>query len=255
MPIVRWGKLNIFIPFRNLGLYYETFVLREYGALNIRDGDLVLDAGASVGDFTIVAAGSTPHGMVVALEPDPVYYSILVENIQRNHLNNCLPLNVALASHIGDIVLRFGSPDDGPRKMTVPSVRLTRLLSNLGLSHFDVVKLDIEGMERVVFKDDTWLHRVREVALETHGKRTHEDVVRSLAKNGFKVSMFRRRDALANFLRFAITHPLDLIRIERYSKAMAFRRFLAYLRKPNKPLQVVAETESDIHIVYARKLS
>ncbi|MEM3191504.1 MAG: hypothetical protein QW292_05305 [Candidatus Parvarchaeota archaeon] len=53
---LKCGSLRIIVKRAEAFVYYSTFVVGEYNKLQLRNDDLVIDAGASIGDFTIKAA-------------------------------------------------------------------------------------------------------------------------------------------------------------------------------------------------------
>ena len=68
--------------------------LKKY---KFREGDIIIDAGAYFGYFTILAAkkvGKT--GKVIAFEPDPRNYKILQKNVAAAGLNNVIIVKKAL---------------------------------------------------------------------------------------------------------------------------------------------------------------
>jgi len=64
----------------------------------VEGGDLVVDCGASVGAFSLLAAGLALQGKVFAFEPEPLTFSLLCPNIEKNGLSSpakCFPLGLA----------------------------------------------------------------------------------------------------------------------------------------------------------------
>jgi len=240
------------IPTIDINDYYSTIVGGQYSSLEVRPGDNVLDAGAAVGDFSLLAAEAVgSSGQIVSLEPNPYYYSILTENIRVNELNNCIPLPLALSSKTGMNSVCV-SLESG-RRIEAHSITITDLLRLTALPHFDVVKLDIEGGEEPIFHDTSWLSTVRELVLETHG-RTFETVVSSLEKSGFHVSEYTLRDMANRAIRFGFKHPKDLARAERFSKALGMRTIFKSIFYMNKRPKIVSRRDSLLRIVHGKKL-
>ena len=123
----------------------------------IKEGDVVIDAGAYLGHFTVYAARRAgPTGKVVAFEADPYVYEMLLRNIRLNDLTNVIAINKGVWSH--DAELAFDSrgnasqivADDARVKTLVkkiPVVSLDSELHRLGLPQVDLIKMDIEGAE------------------------------------------------------------------------------------------------------------
>lgn len=73
--------------------------MKVYNSINIRPGDVILDVGANIGDFTVLSSWLTgPQGSVIAIEPNPFYYEILNRNIALNGLRNVKPLRLAVSN-------------------------------------------------------------------------------------------------------------------------------------------------------------
>jgi FkbM family methyltransferase len=255
---VRHQNWNLLIPRRDLLVYYETFVLRPYASLKISEGDRVLDAGASIGDFTLEAAQATGDtGCVVALEPDPFYYSILSSNLKANDVRNCIPLRIALADKAGSGFIEANTLQQRElegisTEVEVSTISVEDLLLKTGLPCFDVIKLDIEGWERLVFRKTSWLDNVREISMETHGD-TYLPIVKILESKHFGISLYQGRDMVRNIVEFVTRHPGNFIKMERISGGMAFKRFLKYVMDPKKPPQIVSKSDTTLRIVHARR--
>ena len=127
----------------------------------LRAGMTVLDVGAHVGQYTLLASGIVgPAGRVIAFEPHPVLGRVLARNVTRAGCQNVTVLPVALgrASGSGTLVLHppdnFGGsslrPDDasaGHARATVEVTTLDEALDRLGGPPVDLVKIDVEGAE------------------------------------------------------------------------------------------------------------
>jgi hypothetical protein len=78
----------------DLFAFYEILLRRDYTAdgQNISDGDVVIDVGANIGCFTILASRAVgPAGRVIAIEPDAANFSQLVHNIALCDRDECCP--------------------------------------------------------------------------------------------------------------------------------------------------------------------
>lgn len=134
---------------------------------NLKKGDIVIDAGAYSGLFTIYAAkkvGST--GKVIAYEPDPYNWVILNKNIELNNLKNVevvkkglfdkvdsLPFDVqSVGSNIVSIDHAFHN------RKTINHINVAPLdeeIKRLGLKKVNFIKMDIEGAEIEAMKGAT----------------------------------------------------------------------------------------------------
>jgi len=124
----------------------------------VKPGMTVLDIGAFLGEYTLLAArqvGST--GRVYSFEPEPVNFSFLLRNIDRNALSNIVSaLPYAVAEKSGTKTF-FLEPDEGSgsslffqrqREATKVPVECVALDAFLDESLVvDIIKVDIEGGE------------------------------------------------------------------------------------------------------------
>lgn len=125
----------------------------------LRPGDRVLDVGANVGFFTLLAAAAVGHrGHVSALEPVPANADVLEHNVRLNGFRSVDVTRAAAGDHVGEIRLGLDHPDlreggvsghyteDGGRDaLTVPVVTLDEHLRDRpGLR---LAKIDVEGAE------------------------------------------------------------------------------------------------------------
>jgi FkbM family methyltransferase len=126
-------------------------------------GGTFVDVGANVGAFTIPAAKRVgPSGTVLAVEASPRVFPFLEENVRTNRAGNVrlkycaasdcdsagVPFYEAPADHFG---MGSMAPQFGARPVLVPSRPLNQLLAEEGLSHVDILKVDVEGFEAQVF--------------------------------------------------------------------------------------------------------
>lgn len=116
---------------------------------------VILDVGAHIGFFSILAAQRFPEAQVIAVEPDLENYTALLKNIALNNLTNISTHNVAVAGQYGKVTFYtsahtvahslFGDFDGkSVDKKEVEAVPL---------SHFknvDVLKFDAEGAEYTI---------------------------------------------------------------------------------------------------------
>ena len=199
-PLLRFGKLRFRMGAPgNVPSFYEIFFQGDYGGLAIRPDDVVLDAGANVGVFSIWA--SSKCRSVIAVEPAPETFNLLELNKRINKANNVLLVNRAFSDHDGYVNMggdgaTFRIERDG---ILIPSSTIDSLLAELEVS-IDVVKMDVEGAEKVSL-DGSYLQRVREIIVETHS--TDKVVVATLQSHGFKTRRINSnvRKTLLNIVR------------------------------------------------------
>lgn len=158
----RLGSLKICVDPHDGGVGYQLYIGRGYEPLTterfraaIEPGMAVLDLGANVGYFTLLAAeGVGASGSVIAFEPEPKNCELLHKSLTANGFTHVdcrqqaasdtdemLPLYVAPK---GEGLHTIGTPDQDWDSIEVEAVRLDRVFPS---ERFDFIKMDIEGAE------------------------------------------------------------------------------------------------------------
>lgn len=159
------------------------------GFYSPRAGDVVVDAGANVGLFSIWLARRGPGARVVALEPFAENFAQLQANLRVAGLgpDRVEPRRMALGAAVGagtmvavgdrslDHTLRLGDGEglgDGGAEAgdAIPVVPLAGLLDLARADRLALLKVDVEGSERDAFEtvDRATLERFDRIAIEYH---------------------------------------------------------------------------------------
>jgi len=140
---------------------YEWFEL-DFLERTLRPGFTVLDIGANIGLYSIVAARAVgPAGKVFSLEPDQCNCDFLRRNVELNGLANVHITQAAASDSTcpGRLFLSADNKadhrifDSADRREHVP-VDLTTIddfVAARGIARVDVVKMDIQGAEPRAF--------------------------------------------------------------------------------------------------------
>ena len=145
----------------------ETLLLNVY-RFKMTSRQVVVDIGASVGDFALLASRD-PDSRVYAFEPSPVAYSYMRENVASNRRTGVHIFNASANAHTLDLILKkYGEP------------------------RIDFLKVDCEGCEyNVLLKcPPANLGKVERIAMEIHPTlgRPVNDIVLALRREGFAVT-------------------------------------------------------------------
>lgn len=147
-------ELDLYTAYDALFPIYASRIYTPDPAFEPKPGWVVLDLGAQQGIFTCKAARAVgPQGLVVAFEPHPTNFSLLVNNVSRNALRNVSTVEAAVADRVGESELYLHLHSTGyslARKSSLGSLQvcLTTLeesAAELRLQRVDLIKLDIEG--------------------------------------------------------------------------------------------------------------
>lgn len=122
----------------------------------IRKGATVVDVGANLGYFALVAARAAGEsGKVIALEPSPTSYELLLQNLRLNKATNVNARNEAAGDQPGEAALYLFREanwnsllDQDKSALGSVMVRVLALDDLLADEHrVDVVRMDVEGYE------------------------------------------------------------------------------------------------------------
>lgn len=167
--------------------FYEVAIREDYFAARqlIEPGDTVIDVGANIGCFALLASRRVgPTGRVVALEPEARTFEQLQRNIALNHATNVTALRLAIGGRCGEVTLHispesalfssiYGHGDVGRadgRTQTVPMITLEELFNRHSIAHCRYLKLDCEGAEHDIVASMTSevAGRIAGITMELH---------------------------------------------------------------------------------------
>lgn len=123
----------------------------------VKVGDIVVDVGANIGTHTIALAKRVgPSGQVIAFEPQRLTLQTLCTNITLNNLDNVKAERVALGAKCGEVsipVIKQGNLGNIGHQLWGEG-ELTPLLTldSYSLPGIDLLKIDVEGMEKTVLE-------------------------------------------------------------------------------------------------------
>lgn len=172
---------------------------------SIQDSSIVIDLGANVGDFSVAMVnqfGCECH----AIEPVTAVFNSIpsIDGINK--------YNLAIASIPGPVLIHTSVNRECHSihksiadeygllsSVEVPGIPFDRLIQDLGISQVDVLKVDIEGAEAMLFQslDEILLSRIGQITIEFHdfvpGSITKQQVAsicQRLKKSGFLMLPF-----------------------------------------------------------------
>jgi len=166
-------------------------------------GDIVIDAGAYLGYFSILAAKKVgKNGIVIAFEPSPSNFTVLKERVVKSGLTNIIPVNKALYNKNGRAFFSKEISSNSILKnqkahiddVEVESVTLDDELSSMGISKINFIKMDIEGNEIEALEGGTkTFNNTKNFAIACYHKRNNKitgEILSPVFKNmGFKTSI------------------------------------------------------------------
>ncbi len=170
------------VPSSDVLVYRQIFIDNDYLFLTEKQPDFIVDAGANTGLASIYFANKYPNSKIVAIEPEQSNFELLTTNVKP--YPNIIPLQAALWCQSGELNLvdpGFGEwgfitdVQDSPERLlgrtchTVKAVTIVDILTKFNIDKIDILKIDIEGAEREVFRDTSaWIERVNSIIIELH---------------------------------------------------------------------------------------
>jgi FkbM family methyltransferase len=166
----------------------ETFCDDVYGLDGLLAPRFIVDVGAGVGSFAVVAACRFPGCRVLAFEPDPLQHGLLRENAAANDAD-VESFCVAIGTKSTYLLSGEGAQTStvvpsGSGSASVPGVRLGDFVRD---DTVDLLKIDCEGAELDVLQSlsPAGLERVSRVVLEYHNLNggRNDEILASLLRN------------------------------------------------------------------------
>lgn len=187
----------------------EVLLLDTYHADLLKKGDTVVDLGAGIGDFSLLASRRVgPNGKVIALEPNVEDYETLKINIEKNGCTNVIVLNMGIAGEPGQKEISFWD-----RRYSFAADTLENILAHLRIEKkINFIKMDIEGFETGVIRNSIGtIEQADVISIELHG--TKEEVDRMLQPRRFAFMPSDRWRACKNFVSSMAAHPRAALEI------------------------------------------
>lgn len=134
----------------------------------------IVDAGAYIGLSALGFHRRYPEAVIHAIEPDARNFALLQKNCEG--IPQIKLHHAALWPKPGFLQLK--NPDDEPWSQScqeasagVPALNVEAMLEKCGGS-IDLLKIDIEGAEKVLFESEPhrWLPKVKALAIELHDR-------------------------------------------------------------------------------------
>ena len=150
--------------------------------LKFRPKDVIIDAGANEGVFSIWMSRLFPETRIIALEPVPRTFATLEENIRLNDCKNIEVKNIGLGPNfkqsISMVTNKSGQSGgstacctfnpEGHEMVDVKLMPLDAVFEYFNIRHCELLKMDIEGMEYDVLYASKELRRVTYFCGEFH---------------------------------------------------------------------------------------
>lgn len=169
------------LPSTDVPAFEQIFIKQEYDFPVTRAPRTIVDAGANIGLASIYFSNKFPDARIIAIEPEGSNFDLLERNAAP--YDNITPIRGALWHEntsinlvdpaLGKWAFRTQARDDeesfGEIIHEVQGMTVDTIMREQGIDHIDVLKIDIEGSEREVFRDpSSWIDKVDTLIVELH---------------------------------------------------------------------------------------
>lgn len=198
------------LPAKIVDLYMATSCIRarQYTPrdFEINKSDTVIDIGAHIGSFSILAAHLAPDGRIFSFEPDLANYAQLTKNINARNAKNVAARQYAISATRGTIAFQSDSLNTaessiykkGTRTINVVSTTLEDIFKQENIEMCNYLKLDCEGAEyEILFSTPKELFsKIDKIVMECHNPRffnianpaySYDKMIAFLKNLGYKI--------------------------------------------------------------------
>jgi FkbM family methyltransferase len=162
---------------------------------------IIIDAGANIGCTSIFFSNNLPNATIIAVEPSPKNFKVLEKNIQlSNNTTNFITYNRALTETVRKFFKLEREFGDGTNWAITTAEDITGQISGITINEIvkeqqldfiSLLKIDIEGAERFLFKqgnDFSFLGITQLIAVEIHNEfKIRTMILDVLRQHGFIV--------------------------------------------------------------------
>jgi len=157
----------------------------------VERGGVVVDLGANIGITSLFLADLYEPSRLICVEPSTDNCALLRKNLSGLRQNVDI-VHGAISNETGLVTFDNTAETWGGRISNsgerVPSLTMMDLVEHYNLERIDILKIDIEGAERLLFQSNlNWLKRVNNIAIEIHDGFSIADLKRAVTPYGLSV--------------------------------------------------------------------
>ena len=181
--------------------YNDIWEYKSYtNIIDIQKSDIVIDIGANIGLFTVLAAQKAK--IVFSFEPMKNNVEFLKKNVEMNDLKNVNIYNIAIAGenerrhiHTTGSTTAYNlftkSNEEVQNEILIECKKLRNFMDEIEIIQCDFLKMDCEGCEfEILLKmPENYLKRIKTICMEFHdhlSTYTHKDIIKFLNKHNFE---------------------------------------------------------------------
>lgn len=162
----------------DLPTFYQVFINNDYNIKFEENSNIILDAGANIGLFSIKMKNQFPDSKIICIEPDTENFNVLQKNL--SFYNNIFFENNGLWHR--DTKLRVYDKfnkgkwgivvEEDENNGTINSLSINSIIQKYNLEYIDILKIDIETSEKQLFSGNykNWIPKVKTIVIELHDR-------------------------------------------------------------------------------------
>jgi len=205
---------NNLLSNKEVQMIYQNFInffkLLKNNCLNIKDDDIIVDLGSSIGLFTAYALEQSPNIKSINVEMNSIFHNICSDTFKDN--KNIIPINKAIYKNSNETIDMYSDVENFSSFSSnivnnstfvkkIPTISLEDIINKYNLDRISLLKVDIEGYEYELFEnlDDNILSKIDKIHLEFHKTKDNNDrliLINRLLKYGFKINNSIESDTL-----------------------------------------------------------
>lgn len=179
-------------------VFFQVFIVDAYlplfehvQKLNVNPKQII-DAGANVGYFTLAISSIFNNLKIVAVEPDAENYKQLSQNLKLNNLSSIfIPFKAALWNRKQKLFLQKYDEQEWSYSVSESTTNygeceaysLADIIQMQGWTSLQILKIDIEGSESVLFQDKLFVDTLLQttvVAVEIHDDKADRKQIHNI---------------------------------------------------------------------------
>ncbi|MBN1869500.1 MAG: FkbM family methyltransferase, partial [Candidatus Omnitrophica bacterium] len=181
-------------------VFQQVFHCDQYSCLgDISNPKFIIDGGANVGYSSVYFLNKFCDVSIVAVEPDDMSIDICRQNL-KFYGNRAKIVHAGLWSSKTRLIVNksgqgkewstFVKECKTDEKADVYAIDIYSLLKESGFAHIDILKLDVEGSEAVIFANHykDWLNRTKNIVIELHGDKCEETFFNAMFDYDYELS-------------------------------------------------------------------
>jgi len=163
--------------FMDIYILIETIYIKVYDVDVPARSPLIIDVGASLGDFSVYCSKKYPSSTIHAIEPENSSFDLLNKNLKLNKCQNVVTHQLALSKLHQKLELSINQSNYGHTNsfsmastQSIAATSLDNFFDTKNISHCHLLKSDCEGAEYdyLLHASPQTLAKISKIVMEYH---------------------------------------------------------------------------------------